>query len=166
MRELKFPPDILGRIDHDRFHHPCPQIQKRMEVLRLAAHGLKRPDIARLSGLSRASVQRRLDEYRDGGLDAVTRWNYKGSSSPLGKHATDLKAHFEKHPPATVAEARRVIEEKTGVRRGLTQVRLFLKKTGLGLPQGPRHPRQGRSGRPEAIPRRHAETPAEAGRRG
>ena len=80
MRELKFPNADLERIDHDRFHHPCPQIQKRMEVLRLAAHGLKRPDIVRLSGLSRASVQRRLDEYRDGGLDAVTRWNYRGAS--------------------------------------------------------------------------------------
>ena len=137
-----------------------------MEVLRLAAHGLKRPDIVRLSGLSRASVQRRLDEYRDGGLDAVTRWNYKGSSSPLGKHATDLKTHFEKHPPATVAEARRVIEEKTGVRRGLTQVRLFLKKTGLGGSQGPRHPRQSRPGRPKAIPRWDVATPAETGPRG
>jgi len=143
VRGLKFPKADLERIDHDRFHHPCPQIQKRMEVLRLAAYGLKRPDIVRLSGLSRASVQRRLDEYRDGGLDAVTRWNYQGRPSPLQKHATDLKTHFEKHPPATVAEARRVIEEKTGVRRGLTQVRLFLKKTGLGVSQGPGRPGQG-----------------------
>ena len=59
MRALEFPPSVLEQIDHDRFHHPCPQIQKRMEVLRLAAHGLPRTDIIRLSGLSRASVQRR-----------------------------------------------------------------------------------------------------------
>ena len=71
MRALEFPPSVLEQIDHDRFHHPCPQIQKRMEVLRLAAHGLPRTDIIRLSGLSRASVQRRLDEFRKGGLDAV-----------------------------------------------------------------------------------------------
>ena len=158
MRDLKFPKADLQRSDHDRFSHPCPQIQKRMDVLRLAAHGLPRNDIVRLSGLSRASVQRRLD--------AVTRWNYKGRPSPLQKHATDLKTHFEKHPPATVAEARRVIEEKTGVRRGLTQVRLFLKKTGLGVSQGPGRPRQGRSRRPKAIPRWYAATPAETGPRG
>ena len=58
MRALEFPPSVLEQIDHDRFHHPCPQIQKRMEVLRLAAHGIPRTDIIRLSGLSRASVQR------------------------------------------------------------------------------------------------------------
>lgn len=128
MRPLHFPPDVLAEIEHDRFHHPVPQIQRRMELLRLAAHGLPRADLIRLSGLSKATVQRRLDEYRDGGLDAVRRWDFRGRANGLAPHATTLDGHFATHPPATVADAREVIRQLTGVRRGLTQVRLFLKK--------------------------------------
>jgi transposase len=129
MRPLHFPPDVLAEIEHDRFHHPVPQVQRRMELLRLAAYGLPRPDLIRLSGLSKATVQRRLDEYRDGGLDAVRRWDFRGRANGLAPHAATLEEHFARHPPATVADARTFIEEATGVRRGLTQVRLFLKKT-------------------------------------
>ena len=71
MRPLDFPPDDLDRIDHDRFGHPCPHVQRRMELLGLAAHGVSRADLARLTGFSWATIQRRLDDYRDGGLAAV-----------------------------------------------------------------------------------------------
>ena len=117
---LDLTPAELERIDRDRFYHPCPQIQKRMEVLRLAAHGLAQAEIAKLSGLSRATVQRRLADYRRGQLDAVQAWNYRGRPSALQDHAPTLEAYFRTNPPATVAEARAVIEAKTGVRRGLT----------------------------------------------
>ena len=127
MRSLQITPAELERIDHDRFYHPCPQIQKRMEVLRLAAHGLPQAEIVQLTGLSKATVQRRIADYRRGQLDAVQAWNYRGRPSVLHEHAQTLEEHFRTHPPATVAEARAVIEAKTGVRRGLTQVRMFLK---------------------------------------
>jgi len=46
MRSLQFMTAELERIDHDRFYHPCSRIQKRMEVWRLAAHGLPQTEIA------------------------------------------------------------------------------------------------------------------------
>ena len=137
MRPLHSPPAVLAEIEHDRSHHPVPHIQRRMELLRLAAHGLPRPDLIRLSGLSKATVQRRLEEYRDGGLDAVRRWNFRGRANGLAPHAATLGGPFARHPPATVADARGVIERLTGVRRGLTQVRLFLKKTAASGPARP-----------------------------
>lgn len=152
MRSLDFPSDVLAQIEHDRFHHPCPQVQRRMQLLRLAAHGLPRADLIRLSGLSRATVQRRLDDYRDGGLDAVRRWAYRGHPSGLAPHAGTLEEHFRRHPPATVAHAGDEIFRLTGVRRGPTQVRLFLKKLGPRLPEGPRGAGQGRPGRPGRVP--------------
>lgn len=153
MRALDFPPDVLAQIEHDRYCHPCPQVQRRMELLRLAAHGLARADLIRLTGLSRATVQRRLDDYRDGGLDAVRRWDYRGQPSGLAPHAATLEEHFRHHPPATVADAAETIFRLTTVRRGPTQVRQFLKKVGARVPQGPGRPGQGRPGRPGAVPR-------------
>ena len=152
MRRLDFRPDVLAQIEHDRYHHPCPQVQRRMELLRLAAHGLPRADLIRLSGLSRATVQRRLDDYRDGSLDAVRRWDYCGQPSGLAPHATTLEEHFRRHPPATVADAQATIARLTGVRRGPTQVRLFLKKVGPRVSQGPRRAGQGRPRRPAPVP--------------
>jgi transposase len=153
MRALDFPPDALDLGEHDRYQHPCPQVQRRMELLRLAAHGLPRADLIRLTGLSRATVQRRLDDYRDGGLDAVRRWAYRGQPGGLARHATTLEEHSRLHPPATVADAADAIFRLTAVRRGPTQVRLFLKKVGARIPQGPGRPGQGRPGRPGAVPR-------------
>ena len=146
MRPLDFPADDLTRIDHDRYHHPCPHVQRRMELLWLAAHGVSRADLIRLTGFSRATVQRRLDDYRGGGLAAVRRRAHKGQPSKLRDHTTDLEAHFRTHPPATVAEAQRVIKERTGVERGYTQVRLFLKVLGSGTGRpGASRPRPTRS---------------------
>jgi hypothetical protein len=47
------------------------------------------------------------------------------------RHRTSLEDHFQKHPPASVNQARAVIKELTGIERSLTQVREFLKHLGL-----------------------------------
>jgi transposase len=140
MKPIVLTDDQREQIEHDRFHHPAPQIQRRMEALRLAAHGMPQRDIAQLSGLSLASVQRRLAEFRSGGLEAVRKWDYRGKPSELRKHTESLKAYFRDHPVSTVAEARDIIEKKTGVRRSLTQVRLFLKKLWPRIPQSAGYP--------------------------
>lgn len=136
MRPLTTSPTVLAAIADERFHHPSPKVQRRMEVLWLAAHGLPRAEVIRLSGASRASVQRYLDAYRDGGLEAVRTLRYVAPTSTLDAHAPTLEAHFRLHPPRTTADAQATIERLTGVRRGLTQVRQFLKKVGPGVSQG------------------------------
>ena len=56
---------------------------------------------------------------------------FKGSLSELNPHAETLKAHFQEHPPRTVAEAQAEIEHLTGIKRSPTQIRAFLKRIGL-----------------------------------
>ena len=50
----------------------------------------------------------------------------------MAPHRPQLEAEFREQPPHTVAEACARIEQLTGVRRGPTQVRAFLRDT-LGL---------------------------------
>jgi len=38
---------------------------------------------------------------------------------------------FKRNPPTSTKEAAKIIEEQTGIRRGLTQIRVFLKSIGL-----------------------------------
>ena len=162
MRPFDLPPAVVSAIAADRFRHPSPKVQRRMEVVWLTAKGVPRAEVVRLSGASRASAQRYLDAYRDGGIDAVRRLRCVVPTSALDAHAPALETHFRHHPPRTTADAQAAIQRLTGVRRGLTQVRLFLERVGPRLPQGPGRAGQSRPGRPEAVPGRRA--PASTGR--
>jgi transposase len=57
--------------------------------------------------------------------------NYKGQPSELNQSGDILKEYFEKNPASSVAEASDAIEKLTGVKRSPTQVRAFLKRSGL-----------------------------------
>jgi transposase len=128
MRQFLFSEDDLVEIQHARYHHPHPFVQRKMEVLWLKAHGLPHHEIAELAGCSLRSVQRYLGEYLDGGLDRAHQLNWKGKPNALAEHSLSLESHFLANPPATAKEAQKAIQELTGIRRGLSQVRAFLKK--------------------------------------
>jgi len=135
MRHFAFPPDVLDEIERDRFTHPDPRVQRRMEVLWLKAHGEGHERIAELACLSRATVQRVLDRYEAGGVAAVRAVRRKAPApcgGALAGHRPALEAEFRERPPHTVAEACDRVERLTGVRRGPTRVRRFLRE-GLGL---------------------------------
>jgi transposase len=132
MRHFEFSGDVLAEIKRDRFRHPDPLVQRRMEVLWLKAHGETHARIAELAGLSRATIQRVLDLYEEAGLAAVRTFHWKVPVSALTPHRPLLEAEFHVRPPHTVAEACERIEQLTGVRRGPTRVREFLRDT-MGL---------------------------------
>lgn len=132
MRHFEFSPDVLAAIKRDRFRHPDPLVQRRMEVLWLKAHGETHGRIAELAGLGRATVQRVLDQYEAGGIESVRTFHWHVPTSGLAPYQTQLETEFRQRPPHTVAEACQRIEQLTGVRRGPTRVREFLRET-MGL---------------------------------
>jgi transposase len=132
MREITFSDEDLKAIDTDRYQYPHPHVQRKMEVLWLKSHALPHQQIAHLAGVSLRTVQRYLDDYLQGGLKQVRRCHWRGPKTVLLQHERSLEEYFWDHPPRSTKEAAKVILEQTGVRRGLTQVRAFL-KTHLGL---------------------------------
>lgn len=131
MRTVAFSAADLEHIAYDRYHYPDPPVQRKMEVLWLLHHGETHERIATLAGVSRSSVHRYLTDYLEGGLDRIRRCPHKGSVSPLDEHQASLEEYFDQHPPHTVAAAQQVIEQRTGIRRGQSQVRRFLQRLGL-----------------------------------
>src|SRR5262249_57494264 len=99
MSRITFTDDDLSAIAFDRYYHPEPFVQRKMEVLWLKSQGLAHHDLARLAGVSRASVQRYLRAFRTGGLDAIPPNPWKGQRSPLDGHPAPLEAYFPEHPP-------------------------------------------------------------------
>jgi transposase len=129
MARLTFSEDDQRALLQERYEHPHPRVQQRMEVLWLISQGLVYAEAARLAGVSEAAVDRYVARYRHGGLGALRQLNW-GKSSPgeLRAHRDSLEESFRRHPPHTVAEARQRIKDETGIERGQTQVRAFLKK--------------------------------------
>jgi transposase len=128
MRAFVFNEEVLTEIRHDRYHHPHPRVQRKMEVLWLKSHGLNHADIAQLADVSPRSVQRYLDEFAEGGLQRIRRLGWQGKTCALDEHQQSLEDYFLEHPPRSAREAQDAIERLTGIRRGLSQVRAFMKK--------------------------------------
>lgn len=132
MRRFQFTEEDCNVIAKERFFHPNPRVQRRMEILWLKLHGETHQRIAELAGTSRRTVQRVLDIFAEGGLEAVRQFHEKGRVNALAPHRPSLEEEFRLRPPRIVAEACDRIEQLTGIRRQPTQVRLFLRDT-LGL---------------------------------
>ncbi len=132
MRPIRFTEEDRRALAHDRYYHPDPRVQQKVEVLWLKSLGVPHAQIARYADVSRRTVQRYLDQYLEGGLARLRRCPWHHPESALAEHESALEESFLGHPPRSAKQAQAVIEQRTGVRRGLTQVRHFLKDH-LGL---------------------------------
>lgn len=131
MIRMNFTDEEIAALNFERYHYPDPRVQKKFEVLWLKSQRLSHETIAQLSGVSSRQVQRYLNEYLEGGIERLKQNLYSGSPSELNHHTETLKDYFTKNPPSTAAQAQKAIEELTGLRRSLTQVREFLKRLGM-----------------------------------
>jgi len=116
----------------ERDSHPDALVRRKMLVLWAVHSGLKHTKAGEVAGVCRATVDRYLRTYRKGGLDGLRHRDIVVPVSALADHAEAIKASLTEKPVRTVAEAAERIKEITGLERGLTQTRVFLKNT-LGL---------------------------------
>ena len=128
MRAFVFTPEQIETLREQRLRHPALPVRQKFDVLWLKSQRVPHHEIARLAGVSLRTVQRYLDEFLRDGLGGAAAIRRHVPQSRLQEHRGVLEDHFLAHPPATIAEAQADIERLTGLRRGRTQVRLFLKK--------------------------------------
>jgi len=128
MPRVTFSAEEQQALHKERFEHPDPRVQQRMEVLWLISQEVTYSQAARLGGVSEATVDRYVALYRQGGLDALREFKWRKPTSELMDHRDSLEESFRQNPPHTVAEACARIKQETGLERRPTQVRAFLKK--------------------------------------
>lgn len=131
--QVELSPEILKEIHYQRYNHPAPLVQRRMEALWLKGHGLPHGQIAELVGVTENTIREYFELYQQGGLEKVKELNYYRPESKLNTHITSLETHFREHPPASIKEAQSEIEIITGVKRSETQVAEFLKKNCISV---------------------------------
>src|SRR6267154_4920236 len=89
-------------VNEERSAHPNPRIREKMLVIWLLHNGTTRQYAAKIVGVSRATVQRYVAAYREGGLDGLRRWDVVGPVSDLASHTEAIRASLTKTPVRTV----------------------------------------------------------------
>jgi transposase len=131
MPKLEFSIEDVEALSYWRFHHPHPHVRRKIEIVYLRSQKLENKRIQQIYGISKATFYRYLHEYREGGVERLKELNFHRQESELVGHKRRLEDYFREHPPASVAEASAKIEERTGIKRGPTQTRKFLKAMGM-----------------------------------
>ena len=131
MIQLDFFETDIDTLYHERFHHPHPHVQKKMEALYLKSQGLTHNEICRLVRIKRATLSEYLKQYKKGGIEKLKELNFNRPQSELQTHNQTIEMDFKQQPPQSVVEAQDRIEKLTGIRRSPTQIRAFMKKIGM-----------------------------------
>ena len=131
MSATEFTDEQVEQLAFERFHHPHPRVQRKMEAVFLKAKGLSHLEVCELVGISRTTLWGWLRDFTTGGIDGLRQWDAGGSTSDLDAHADAICERLTERPPHTIAEAQAAIEELTGVRRSATQVGELLRRLGF-----------------------------------
>lgn len=131
MIHIEFTEEDIQALNYERYHHPHPQVQRKMEALWLKSQGLAHKDIARLTNISPNTSRQYFRDYAEGGIQKLKEVNHYKPKSELESHKTSIEEYFREHPPASIPEAVHRIEQLTGIKRSPTQVRQFLKSIGM-----------------------------------
>lgn len=126
-----FTEEIIEQFRYERYHHPHPLVQRKMEALLLKSQGFSHKQIGEIVGVSQLTLRSYFDQYQRGGIEELKKLNFYRPTSKLEQHKSTIEEEFTKNPPATLKEAAARIKELTGIERSTVQVSKFLKKTGL-----------------------------------
>jgi transposase len=131
MNQLIYTAEEKKIFNHERFHHPHPRVQLKMEVLWFKSQGMSNSQIAIFASICENTVRKYLKEYAEGGIEKLKEIRFYQPQSELKNHSTTLEEYFKKNPPMSMKEAVFQIEELTGITRSETQVNKFLKSLGM-----------------------------------
>ena len=159
-------PEQMTLLQDMRFRHPCPAVQRRAESVLLAAHGLPRKTIAEVLGIHPNSVTAFIAMYNTEGLERLERWREGDVDTELGDFDRRTREYWDANPPRSVKEAAVYLEKSTGVRRGLTAVRAYLKRLGFKFRKAGGVPRKADPEAQERFLRESIEPRMEEARKG
>src|SRR3989304_4561172 len=126
MLKIEYTDQDLEQLHYERFHHPDPQVQRRMEVVYLDALGYPRQEIEKIARVSQKTIRRCVRLFQAGGIEALKQDKRYRPVSALAPHRETLEVEFKTKPPKSIPEAIERVEQKTGIRRSPTQMRRFL----------------------------------------
>jgi transposase len=131
MIQLNIKPEDRQIIAQGRYTQPHPRVMQKYDALHLKDCGLSNKQICLILGICNNTLLSFFKQYTEGGLKRLNAINFNQPESDLKAHSTAIEKYFEENPPQSISEAAAKIEVLTGIKRGETQVRKFLKDKGF-----------------------------------
>lgn len=131
MIHIQFTEEDIMQLRKERYHHPHPRVQRKMDALLLKSQGLSHGEIGKIVDVSQKTLREYLTQYQNGGIEALKTIHFYQPQSALAEHKTTIEAMFREDPPATIKEATARIKELTGIERSEYRIGKFLKKNRL-----------------------------------
>jgi len=133
MIQIEISEEDIRIIQRERYHHPHPHVMRKMEVLFLKSLGLSHGLICRIAGVSPNTMRAYFTEYVEGGIERIKEVNFYRPQSEMCAHASSIESCFKANPPTSISQASAIIEELTGIKRGITQTGSFVKSLGFSF---------------------------------
>ena len=133
MLRIVFTQEAVEELFKQRYLHPHPRVQRRMEALYLKSQNVPHAEIRRLVKISTRTLVQWIRAYQEGGIEALKTLNWKGAKSGLLPHKQLIEQYFKDHPPTSLKEACIKVKELTGVERRPSAMRDFLKSLGMSF---------------------------------
>lgn len=133
MIRIEFTDEEVRNLFKERYEHPHPRVQQRLEALYLKSQRMPHGQICQLLQISARSLVNCLHTYRSEGIEGLKKTSWKGSQGSLSSHRQTLEDYFRENPPSSVREACQKIKNLTGIERRETSVRCFLKSMGMSF---------------------------------
>jgi len=127
MIEVNISESDMTDLKNERYNHPHPRIMLKMDVVYLKGLGLSNDLIHKITGVCGNTMREYWKQYIEGGIERLKEVNFYKPSSELQEYSGTIEEYFKENPPTSIAQASAIIEKMTGIKRGETQVRKFLK---------------------------------------
>jgi transposase len=127
MIEVNISDSDMQLLKYERYNHPHPRVMLKMDVVYLKGLGFSNEHIRKITDVCGNTMREYWKQYNQGGIERLKEVNFYKPGSEMQEYCGSIKEYFEEHPPSSIAQACTIIEKMTGIKRGETQVRKFLK---------------------------------------
>ena len=114
-------------LKHWRYNHPHPRVMRKMDVLYLKSLNISDDNICKITGICGNTMRAYYKQYKEGGIERLKEVNFNRPGSELDEYSGTIEEYLTKNPASSISQAAAMIEKITGIKRGETQVRKFLK---------------------------------------
>ncbi len=96
MTNIEFTEETVAELRHQRFEHPHPRVQIKMDALLLKCSGLSHEMICEILDITGNTLRSYLAQYVEGGVEGLKKLNFNKPKSDLVEHKETLEEHFKK----------------------------------------------------------------------
>lgn len=127
MVRIAFTESEMQALHEARYNSAHPRVMRKMEALYLKSHGLSNHQICNIVRICDNTLREYFREYLEGGIERLKSVRFYRPGSNLKEFSGTIEEYFIENPPRSISQAAAIIEDLTGIKRGETQTRKFLK---------------------------------------